>query len=148
MEGWYLAKLFPLWYYEFSHVSLLCLDIVCKCSWWCRHLIILCIVESSNNELFQVNLLLIILTLFVMLHFQFLWLFYNSIYFGQDCKYSLGWTTPMLFLFIYNLCKLKWWHHGHLATPSIVTSLINDLIQVFPCHLAFIVVLQCCFKNM
>lgn len=133
---------------NFSMFFSFCLNIICKCSWWCCHLIILCIVENSNNDLFQMNFLLIILTLFVMLHSHFSWLFYNSIYFGQNCKYCLEWTTPMLFLFIYNLCKLKWWLHGHLATPSIVTSFINDFIQVFPCHLAFIVVLQCCFKNM
>jgi hypothetical protein len=39
-----------LWSYEFLHVVSFCLKTVCKCNWWC--FIILCIVESSNNDVF------------------------------------------------------------------------------------------------
>jgi hypothetical protein len=45
-------------------------------------------------------------------------------------------SSPMLFLFIYKFCKFKWWHYDHLATlsivatPSIVTTSINDLFQI------------------
>jgi hypothetical protein len=127
VDRWYLAKLFPWWYYEFP-TFLLYLNIVCKCSWWCCHLIILCIVENSNNNLFQVNFFINYSYSFVMLHSHFLWLFYNSIYFGQDCKYGLGWTIPCCCSSTIIFANL--WHHGNLATPNIVTSFINDLFQV------------------
>jgi hypothetical protein len=132
-----------LWIFPcFSPLCRHCLQVY----WWYYHLIILCVVENSNNDLFQVNFLLIILTLFVMLSFFVVVLQFHLFWSRLQIQFKVNY--PMLFLFIYNLCKLKWWHQDYLAIPSIVTSFINNFIQVFPCHLAFIVVLLCCFKNM
>ncbi len=103
------------------------------CNWWCCHLILFNVVESSNNELFQVSFVFLISpctirTFFVMLCSPFLWLCCNSFHFGcaKQVLRSMV-NSTVLFLFIYNFWKFKWWCCGHHAIPNIATSFINNL---------------------
>ncbi len=51
----------------------------------------------------------------------------NSLHFGL-AKHEV--SFPMLLLFIYNFCKLKWCHHGHPPTLDVDINFINNLFQM------------------
>ncbi len=84
MEKGYLQKKNSLWSYEFPNVLLLCLWFVYKCSWWCCHLTILYVVQSSNNDVFQMSFFTnYSLPSLPCCIFVFLWLFCNSFHFAH-----------------------------------------------------------------
>jgi hypothetical protein len=78
----------------------------------------------------------------------FLWLFCTSFHINL-LKHGLRFkaSSPM-FLFIYKICKFKWWHYDHLTTPSIVATSINDLFQIeLPLVILFLLQFYLVLKN-
>jgi hypothetical protein len=94
---------------SFFMLFLFCLEVI---RWCYCYFIIVCIVESSNtknvsNEFF-VWLLIITYSLFLSCCIFLYCYFVTS--FIWFCKLGFKVSFPMLFLFIYNFCKFKWWH--------------------------------------